>query len=438
MQPSRPSKASENWKRALSKPSENQPDSKARYAAMMRAVTSSLRSAPLGRRPHGTVEENLQYGPRLRGRQLVLHEVADLLRKAAGLMRMILRAVLYCHSLGVVHRDLKPENFLPLYMAYEMVATSRATYGPKIDVWSAGVILYILLCGYPPFGSASQAPREIFAEIIEQPLDLESFPWPLISAGAKDLLRKMLQRNPDRRLTAQQVLSHPWICEPGVAPDEPMDPVVLSRLRQFSAMTRLKKIATRVIAESMKHEEIAGLREMFIAMDVDESGTITYEELKEGLARMGARVTEDEVHQLLDSADVDGNHIIDYGEFFAATLHLSRVEKDENLLAAFMHFDQDSSGYITRDELGAVCDELHIDRGEVEEMMMESDQDHDGRIDYHEFVAIMRAQTEPADTRSFSIGRNRHELAALSRADETAEITGVEAAPALAPASSSQ
>lgn len=366
-------------------------------------------------------------------------------RRASRLTKTIVQVVEYCHSLGVVHRDLKPENFLfggpeedaplktidfglslffrpgevltglagsPLYMAYEMVARHPPRYGPEIDVWSAGVILYILLCGYPPFGSASQPPREIFAEIASCDLDLLSFPWPLISANAKELLTGMLQRDPAKRMTAHQVLCHPWVAG-GVAPDTPLDPVVLTRLRQFSAANRLKKIATRVIAENMKHEEIAGLREMFRAMDADKSGTITYEELKAGLMKMGAHVTEDEVQRLLDSADVDGDHMIDYGEFFAATLHLSRVEKDENLLAAFMHFDQDGNGTITKDELARVCEELHIEHADIEDMISKADLDNDGQIDYHEFVAMMRAKQEVSGIRSYSIGRNRQELQKL-------------------------
>ncbi|XP_022002365.1 ubiquitin carboxyl-terminal hydrolase 9 isoform X1 [Helianthus annuus] len=85
----------------------------------------------------------------------------------------------------------------------------------------------------------------------------------LAPTSAKDLIRKMLCSRPKDRLTAYEVLCHPWICENGVAPDRALDPAVLSRLKQFSAMNKLKKMALRVIAESLSEEEIAGLRETF-------------------------------------------------------------------------------------------------------------------------------------------------------------------------------
>ncbi|OVA16310.1 Protein kinase domain [Macleaya cordata] len=117
-------------------------------------------------------------------------------------------------------------------------------YGPKADVWTAGVILYILLSGVPPFWAETQ--QGIVNEVLKGELDFESDPWPVISDSAKDLIRKMICSRPSERLTAHQVLCHPWICEKGVAPDCSLDPAVLSRLTQFSAFNKLKKMALRV------------------------------------------------------------------------------------------------------------------------------------------------------------------------------------------------
>lgn len=338
-------------------------------------------------------------------------------RKAAELTKIIVGVVEACHSLGVMHRDLKPENFLlvnkdddfslkaidfglsvffkpgqiftdvvgsPYYVAPEVLLKH---YGPQADVWTAGVIVYILLSGVPPFWAETQ--QGIFDAVLKGHIDFDSDPWPLISESAKDLIRKMLCMQPSERLTAHEVLCHPWICENGVAPDRALDPAVLSRLKQFSAMNKLKKMALRVIAESLSEEEIAGLKEMFKAMDTDNSGAITFDELKAGLRKYGSTLKDTEIRDLMDAADVDNSGTIDYGEFIAATIHLNKLEREEHLWAAFQYFDKDGSGYITVDELQQACAEHGMEDVLLEDIIKEVDQDNDGRIDYGEFVAMM-------------------------------------------------
>ncbi|CAI9756432.1 unnamed protein product [Fraxinus pennsylvanica] len=339
-------------------------------------------------------------------------------RKAAELTKIVVGVVVACHSLGVMHRDLKPENFLlvnkdndfslkaidfglsvffkpgqmftdvvgsPYYVAPEVLLKH---YGPEADVWTAGVILYILLSGVPPFWAETQ--QGIFDAVLKGHIDFDSDPWPLISDSAKDLIRKMLCMRPSERLTAHEVLCHPWISENGVAPDKALDPAVLSRLKQFSAMNKLKKMALRVIAESLSEEEIAGLKEMFKAMDTDNSGAITFDELKVGLRKYGSTLKDTEIRDLMDAADVDNSGTIDYGEFVAATIHLNKLEREEHLVAAFQYFDKDGSGYITIDELQQACVEHGMTDVLLEDVIREVDQDNDGRIDYGEFVAMMQ------------------------------------------------
>ncbi|KAL3514928.1 hypothetical protein ACH5RR_021830 [Cinchona calisaya] len=339
-------------------------------------------------------------------------------RKAAQLTKIIVGVVEACHSLGVMHRDLKPENFLlinkdddfslnaidfglsvffnpgqvftdvvgsPYYVAPEVLLKH---YGPEADVWTAGVILYILLSGVPPFWAETQ--QGIFDAVLKGHIDFESDPWPLISDSAKDLIRRMLCMRPSERLTAHEVLCHPWICENGVAPDRALDSAVLSRLKNFSAMNKLKKMALRVIAESLSEEEIAGLREMFKAMDTDNSGAITFDELKAGLRKYGSTLKDTEIRDLMDAADVDNSGTIDYGEFIAATIHLNKLEREEHLVAAFQYFDKDGSGYITVDELQQACAEHNMTDVFLEDIIREVDQDNDGSIDYGEFVAMMQ------------------------------------------------
>ncbi|THU61812.1 hypothetical protein C4D60_Mb07t27210 [Musa balbisiana] len=273
----------------------------------------------------------------------------------------------------------------PYYVAPEVL---KKMYGPAADVWSAGVIIYILLSGVPPFWAETE--QGIFEEVLHGSLDFQSDPWPSVSESAKDLVRKMLVRDPRRRLTAHQVLCHPWVQIDGVAPDKPLDSAVLSRLKQFSAMNKLKKMAIRVIAEHLSEDEIAGLKEMFKMIDTDNSGHITFEELKAGLQRVGACLKESEVYALMQAADVDNSGTIDYGEFIAATLHLNKIEREDHLFAAFSYFDKDGSGYITQDELQQACEELGVEAVHLDDMIKEVDQNNDGRVDYNEFVAMMQ------------------------------------------------
>ncbi|TMW88953.1 calcium-dependent protein kinase 10 [Solanum pennellii] len=345
-------------------------------------------------------------------------------RAAAGVARTVAEVVRMCHANGVMHRDLKPENFLfankkehsalkaidfglsvffkpgerfseivgsPYYMAPEVL---KRNYGPEVDIWSAGVILYILLCGVPPFWAETE--QGVALSILRGVIDFKREPWPQVSEKAKSLVRQMLEPDPKKRLTAQQVLDHPWIQNAKKASNVPLGDIVRTRLKQFSIMNRFKKKALRVIAEHLKLEEIEVIREMFALMDSDGDGKITYDELKAGLRKVGSQLAEAEMKLLMDVADVDGNGVLDYGEFVAVIIHLQRMENDEHFRRAFMFFDKDGSGYIELDELReALADESGAcDTDVVNEIMREVDTDKDGQISYEEFVGMMKAGTD--------------------------------------------
>ncbi|KAK8598124.1 hypothetical protein V6N13_095514 [Hibiscus sabdariffa] len=186
-------------------------------------------------------------------------------RAAARVMRTIVEVVQMCHEHGVMHRDLKPENFLfanktetsplkaidfglsllfkpgerfsedvgsPYYMAPEVL---KRNYGPEVDVWSAGVILYILLCGVPPFWAETK--RGLALAILRSVIDFKRDPWPKVSDNAKDLVKKMLNPDTKQRLTAQQVLEHPWIVNANKTPNVSLGETVKARLKQLSVRT---------------------------------------------------------------------------------------------------------------------------------------------------------------------------------------------------------
>lgn len=338
---------------------------------------------------------------------------------AANTFRTIMQVVAQCHALGVMHRDLKPENFLlsttaadaeikatdfglsvffkPNQTFREVVGSAfyvapevlKRFYGPEADVWSAGVILYILLSGVPPFWHETEA--GIFDAVRKGQFDTTSPPWNKISKGAKELVHGLLNSNPKTRLTAQEALRHPWLREGGEAPDTVLDDTVLTRLKKFSGMNKLKKMALNVIAKNMSKHEIEGLSEMFKTFDKDNSGTITLLEMKEGLKKMGNPMSESEVEAMMTQIDVDGNGEISYEEFIAATMHMNKLNSDENLFKAFSTFDTDESGYITHDELLDALKAHGMDIEGVDQILKDVDTDNDGKIDYNEFVQMMRS-----------------------------------------------
>ncbi|EPS70786.1 calcium-dependent protein kinase 2, partial [Genlisea aurea] len=341
-------------------------------------------------------------------------------RGAAMVTKTILEVVKVCHEHGVIHRDLKPENFLyandsenaplkaidfglsiffesgqrfqeivgsPYYMAPEVL---RRNYGPEIDVWSAGIILYILLCGVPPFWAETE--EGIAQAIVFGELDFERDPWPKVSEEAKNLVRGMLEQNPYTRLTINEVLGNPWIQNADRVPNVPLGEQVRTRIKQFSLMNKFKKRVLRVVADNLPDEEADGIKQMFRTMDTNNNGNLDLQELKHGLNMIGQNVTDHDVQLLFDAADCDGNGELSCDEFVTMAVHLKKINSEELLHRAFVHFDKNQNGYIEFEELqesllddhfGPMSDQVVLD------IIFDADLDKDGRISFGEFKAMM-------------------------------------------------
>ncbi|KAG6487895.1 hypothetical protein ZIOFF_056633 [Zingiber officinale] len=166
----------------------------------------------------------------------------------------------------------------PYYMAPEVL---KRNYGPEIDIWSAGVILYILLYGVPPFWAETE--QGVAQAIIMGVIDFKREPWPSISDSAKNLVRLMLEPDPKLRLTAKQVLEHHWLQNAKKASNVPLGVV---------------------IADHLSTEEVEDIKEMFKMMDADNDGIVSHDELKTGLAKFGSHLVESEVQMLIEAVSI--------------------------------------------------------------------------------------------------------------------------------------
>ncbi|KAK2984380.1 hypothetical protein RJ640_002766 [Escallonia rubra] len=341
-------------------------------------------------------------------------------RAAALVTKTIVEVVQMCHAHRVIHRDLKPENFLyassnesaplkaidfglsiffepgqrfgeivgsPYYMAPEVL---RRNYGPEVDVWSAGVILYILLCGVPPFWAETE--EGIAQAIIRCEIDFDRDPWPRVSKDAKDLVKGMLEPNPYSRMTVEEVLENRWIQNADKVPNIPLGEHVTTRIKQFSLMNKFKKKVLRVVAAKLPDEQVHGLKQMFHMMDKDKNGNLTFEELKDGLHIIGQPVQDPDVQMIMDAADIDGNGMLNCEEFMTLAVHLRRISNNEQLRQAFRFFDRNDTGFIEFEELREALFDEHLGANNdqvVHDIIFDADLDKDGRISYPEFEAMM-------------------------------------------------
>merc|ERR1719253_1623055 len=335
-------------------------------------------------------------------------------RVAAFLIRQVLSAVFYMHTQSIAHRDLKPENFLlgneksveeaplkiidfglskrfqagvpmttkactPYYVAPEVLDGS---YNEKCDVWSLGAIMYILLCGAPPFYGDTDA--EVLEKVRRGKYDFDMSAWEDVSMDAKDLINNLLVIDPKKRFTVEKALHHTWVER--LAPNsggKQISNTAFSNLKAFRAQNKLKKAALTVIAQELSEDNIKELKEMFLSLDKDSDGTLTVEEMKEGLKKAGLKET-DNLLQIMQEVDSDGSGVIDYTEFLAATMSKRQYFQEDVCWAAFRTFDLDGNGKITKDELAQVLsggavktisESMGIEKEEIERIMCEVDQD---------------------------------------------------------------
>lgn len=315
-------------------------------------------------------------------------------QKVAKIMEQVLAAVAYIHSKGIVHCDIKPENFLfmtkePIesntlklvdfglskhvqgderlsemagssyYLAPEVL---KKDYGKECDVWSCGVIMYLMLCGQPPFSGMSD--QQIHQKIKKGEYRLHGRLWEPVSEAAKDLIRKMLAMDPKSRLTAEQVFLSHWIQQ--AADDDELDEDLLVEhlhsLRSFASASRFKRATLVAVAQQANEEEVVKLRQSFKAIDKDGNGTLSMQEMKDALSAVTA-VDEQELARLLEAIDVNDDNRIEYDEFMATAMTQRLDDSEQAAWVAFKAFDLNNNGFVSLQELREVLEQNGVPAG---------------------------------------------------------------------------
>ncbi|KAL4446120.1 hypothetical protein ABPG74_021659 [Tetrahymena malaccensis] len=338
---------------------------------------------------------------------------------AAGYMKQILSAISYCHINNIVHRDLKPENILfdskatnsnlkvidfgastkfdhnekltkrigtPFYVAPEIL--TKKPYDEKCDVWSLGVIMYILLCGYPPFWG--QTDQEIYEKVKKGKFEFYEEDWADRSSDAKDLISKMLQYDPKDRISATEAYAHPWILSNVHV--EPLDDKMMKKLSQFAAKNKLRiailnLMANQVLNTQDKNEMV----KHFESLDTNGDGMLSKEELIEGYAKLlgDTHKAKQTVENVFNDLDLDGSGKVEFSEFLVACLQKEKVLTKDRIEKAFKLIDTDGNGQITKKELEEMMGGLPLNEKVWESLLQDCDVNKDGQISLTEFLDLL-------------------------------------------------
>ncbi|KAG8391981.1 hypothetical protein BUALT_Bualt01G0244200 [Buddleja alternifolia] len=294
----------------------------------------------------------------------------------------ILSIVSFCHLQGVVHRDLKPENFLftsrsedadmklidfglsdfirpderlndivgsAYYVAPEVLHRSYSVEG---DIWSIGVITYILLCGSRPFWARTES--GIFRAVLRADPNFEDMPWPSVSPHGKDFVKRLLNKDYRKRMTAAQALTHPWLRSE--SHPIPLDILVYKLVKSYLHATPFKRAALKALSKALTEDELVYLRAQFMLLEPGEDGQVSLENFRKALARNATDAMKvSRVPDILHAMAPLSYRKMDFEEFTAAAVSTYQMEALENweqiASTAFEHFEQEGSRVISVEEL---------------------------------------------------------------------------------------
>jgi calcium-dependent protein kinase len=267
-------------------------------------------------------------------------------------------------------------------------------YDSQADLWSIGVISYMLLSSSMPFDGINRA--EVIKKIRIGKYSFASPRWKKVSVESRRFISALLVKDPTLRLTAEQALHNPWLDADFKKQDENFDQksmqLLSASLERYSKYSKLKKLALLVVAHKSTCSEIGELREAFEKFDFQHNGTVCFEEFKEMMITSGNNIPEEHLQQLFNSIDLDGHGLVSYTEFIAATIEARGEIDDERLVEAFSFFDSDNSGFITKDSIKNLIQYGFLGRSfsdaYVDEVVGECDLNADGIISFEEFMSL--------------------------------------------------
>ena len=345
----------------------------------------------------------------------------------AHIIKQIISAINYLHSKNIMHRDLKPENIMLTHKLskknkkYEVklidfgtakifkegeketkfIGTSyyiapevlKESYDEKCDVWSCGVIMYILLCGYPPFNGNSN--EEIYNSIKNSQPYFHGEDWRDITPEAIDLLQNMLNKQPNKRFSAGKCINHKWfklLDETNKKTKnnfgKKLQMKVINKMNDFIKENRLKQAVLQFISNqfNLKKEE-EDLQSLFKEFDLKKTGEISKDIFYKKLTELYGEIEGKEIcDKIFERLDLDGSGEISYDEFLSAMIDGKKVLTEDRLEKAFKMFDKDGNGLLS---IGEIVEVFGGDAGYWTKIIEEVDSNNDGEVDFSEFRKLM-------------------------------------------------
>ncbi|URD89779.1 calmodulin-dependent protein kinase [Musa troglodytarum] len=307
---------------------------------------------------------------------------------AKAIIVQMLGVVAFCHLQGVVHRDLKPENFLftskdenavmklidfglsdfirpderlndivgsAYYVAPEVLHKS---YSTEADMWSIGVIVYILLCGSRPFWARTES--GIFRSVLRADPNFDDTPWPAVSPEAKDFVKRLLNKDYRKRLTAAQALTHPWLRSEQT--QIPLDMLTYRLIKSYLCATPLKQSALKALSKALTEDGLLYLRSQFELLEPNEDGFISFQNFQKALMENTTEAMKlSGVTDILTVLEALSSRSMDFNEFCAAAISPYQLEAlgqwEQIATAAFSYFEEEGNQVISVEEL---AQELNI------------------------------------------------------------------------------
>eukprot|EP00501_MAST-03F_sp_TOSAG23-6_P001301 GSMAST32.ASY1.ANO1.1349.1 assembled CDS len=255
-------------------------------------------------------------------------------------------------------------------------------YTSACDLWSIGVITYMLLSGNPPFPGETDS--EIISNVRIGEYTMFSPVWGKVSDDGKDFINKLLVKDPSKRLTARQALNHKWIIkEQADHPQVQLNREICENMIKFKNLNEFKRMAVATVAFSLTPTQ-------FLAMDTNYDGFVTMHELRDAITKTGA-ITEAEVDKIFQGLDATNDGKLELSEFVTACLDQKTYMDEARLKEAFTKLDVDGSGAISKEDLQQVLG-VQYDDEKVQKMLLEVGGD-DSEVDYSEFLQMMRQKS---------------------------------------------